>query len=61
MSIFIDTLAQIISQSTDDAGATREDWQRALDQALPEAGCTLDPRERQAHSTEYDLTRGSSA
>lgn len=56
MSIFIDTLAQIISQSTDDADATREDWQQALDQALPKAGRTLDPRERQAHSTEYDLT-----
>lgn len=56
MSIFIDTLAQIISQSTDDADATREDWQQALDQALPKADRTLDPRERQAHSTEYDLT-----
>lgn len=34
MSVFIDTLAQIITESISDAEATREDWQKAVDQAF---------------------------
>lgn len=34
MSIFIDTLARTITDSRDDADATREDWLEALDIAF---------------------------
>ena len=39
MSIFIDTLAQTIIDSRDDADATHEDWLKALDIAFgPQTG-----------------------
>lgn len=37
MSIFIDTLATLIRETVEDAGATQEDWGAALAQVFEEA------------------------
>lgn len=54
MSIFIDELAKLAQQSIDDADATREDWERALDQVFPVEH--LDALHVEAHPEEYNLS-----
>lgn len=53
MSIFIDELAKLAQQSIDDADATREDWERALDQVFPIEH--LDALRVEAHPVEHRL------
>lgn len=53
MSIFIDELAKLAQQSIDDSDATRQDWERALDQVFPVEH--LDALHVEAHSEEYSL------
>lgn len=38
MSILVDELASLVRQAVGDADATREDWERALDQAFGDNG-----------------------
>lgn len=54
MSILIDELAKLAQQSIDDADATRQDWERALDQVFPVEH--LDALHVEAHPEGYNLS-----
>lgn len=57
MSIFIDTLTRIITDSITDAEATREDWQSAIDQAFGPAVDTPGSQSDQDMATIQDAAR----
>lgn len=54
MSIFIDTLARTIIDSRDDADATREDWQKALDIAF---GTQPEDQTQQISTADLDVLK----
>lgn len=54
MSIFIDTLAQTIIDSRNDADATREDWQKALDIAF---GAQPEDQTQQISTADLDVLK----